>query len=90
MSPCPFSVLPLRVGWLVFMLLSHEPSREGMAPVSGVSAKLSAGSVTGIQADGSWKDPRSWSGTQGPHPPKILMLYFFNLPLLWEDFQIQE
>lgn len=26
------------------MALGHEPSREGMAPVSGVSAKLSASS----------------------------------------------
>lgn len=65
-------------GWLVFVLLSHERSREGMASVSGVSAKLSAGSVTDIQAGVSCKDPRSWCGTLGPHLPKILMLYFFN------------
>lgn len=66
------------VGWLVFMLLGHEPFRGGMAAVSESPTKFFAGSVTGIQADGSHEGSQELVWNPGdPHPRNSHALFLF-------------
>ena len=64
------------VGWLVFMPFGHEPFGGGMVAVSRVSAKPSAGSVRGAQADGSWRAPRE--PTPREFPCSIFFFFYFT------------
>ena len=77
------------VGWLVFMLLGHEPFRGGMAAVSESPTKFFAGSVTGIQADGSHEGSQELVWNPGdPHPRNSHAL--FLLVCYESDFQLRK